>query len=76
MYHTILIWTVSFIVSGLIAGKTSFASEVNSSVDTKASISPSSESGQEGRALEQLIGQQHATGGYTRSRGWGVEILS
>ena len=39
MYRTILIWTVSFIVSGLIASKTSFASEVNSSVDTKASIS-------------------------------------
>ena len=67
MYHTILIWTASFLFSGLIAGKTSFASEVNSSVDTKASISPSSESGQEGRALEQLAVRLAAGGGAWRS---------
>jgi hypothetical protein len=54
MYRTILILMASFIFSGLIAGKTSFASEVNSSVGTKTSISPSSESGQERRALQQL----------------------
>ena len=34
MYRAILIWTASFIVSGLIAGKTSFAFEVNSSEGT------------------------------------------
>jgi hypothetical protein len=54
MYHTILIWTASFIFSGLIAGKTSFASAVISSEGTTTSISPPSESGQERRALEQL----------------------
>jgi hypothetical protein len=40
---------------------------VNSSVDTKASISPSSESGQEGRALEQLAVTLAAGGGAWRS---------
>ena len=69
MYHTILIWTASFIFSGLIAGKTCFASAVNSSEGTTTSISPSSESGQEGRALEQLAVRLAAGGG-------GVEILS
>ncbi len=44
MYRTILIWTASFIFSGLIAGKTSFASDVNSSVGATTSISPSIES--------------------------------
>jgi hypothetical protein len=67
MYRTILIWTASFIFSGLIAGKTSFASEVNSSVGTSTSISPSSESGQEGRALEQLAVTLAAGGGAWRS---------
>ena len=54
MYRTILIWTASFIFSGLIAGKTSFASDVTSSVGATTSISPSSESGQERRTLQQL----------------------
>ena len=67
MYHTILIWTASFIFSGLIAGKTSFASAVNSSEGTTTSISPSSESGQEGRALEQLAVRLAAGGGAWRS---------
>jgi hypothetical protein len=67
MYHTILIWTASFIFSGLIAGKTSFASAVNSSEGTTTSISPSSESGQEGRALEQLAVSLAAGGGAWRS---------
>jgi hypothetical protein len=53
MYRAILIWTASFIFSGLIA-KTSLASEVNSAVGTEMSISPSSESWQERRALQQL----------------------
>jgi len=66
MYHTILIWTASFIFSGLIAGKTSFASAVNSSEGTTTSISPSSESGQEGRALEQLAVRLAAGGGAWR----------
>jgi hypothetical protein len=67
MYHTILIWTASFIFSGLIDGKTSFASAVNSSEGTTTSISPSSESGQEGRALEQLAVRLAAGGGAWRS---------
>ena len=54
MYRTILIWTAWFIFSGLIAGNTSFASDVNSPVGTTTSISPSSESTQERRALQQL----------------------
>ena len=54
MHRAILIWTASFIFSGLIAGKISFASEVNSSVGRETSVSPSSESGQERRALQQL----------------------
>jgi hypothetical protein len=54
MHRAILIWTASFIFSGLIASKISFASEVNSSVGRESSISPSSESGQERRALQQL----------------------
>jgi len=67
IYHTILIWTASFIFSGLIAGKTSFASAVNSSEGTTTSISPSSESGQEGRALEQLAVRLAAGGEAWRS---------
>ena len=67
MYHTILIWTASFIFSGLIAGKTSFASAVNSSESTTTSISPLSESGQEGRALEQLAVRLAAGGWAWRS---------
>jgi hypothetical protein len=63
MYRAILIWTASFIFSSLIAGKTSFASEVNSPVGTKTSISPSSESGQERRALQQLTVALAAGGG-------------
>jgi hypothetical protein len=54
MYRAILIWTASFIFSGLIAGKISFASEVNSSVGMETSLSPSSESRQERRALQEL----------------------
>jgi hypothetical protein len=54
MHRAILIWTASFIFSGQIASKISFASEVNSSVGRESSISPSSESGQERRALQQL----------------------
>lgn len=67
MYRAILIWAASFVFSGLIAGKTSFASEVNSSVGTKTSISPSSEPGQERRALQQLAVTLAAGGGTWRS---------
>jgi hypothetical protein len=66
MYHTILVWTASFMFSGLIAGKTSLASAVNSSESTTTSISPLSESGQEGRALEQLAVRLAAGGGAWR----------
>ena len=66
MYRTILIWMASFIFSGLIGGKTSFASELNSSVGTTTSISPSSESGQERRALQQLAITLAAGGGTWR----------
>jgi len=69
MYRTILIWTASFIFSGLIAGKTSFASDVNSSVGATTSISPSSESGQERRALQQLAVTLAAGGEAWRSFG-------
>ena len=67
MYRTILIWTASFMFSGLIAGKASFASEVNSSVGAEASIAPSRESGQERRALQQLAVTLAAGGGTWRS---------
>jgi hypothetical protein len=67
MYRTLLIWTASFMFGGLIAGKASFASEVNSSVGAKASISPSRESGQERRALQQLAVTLAAGGGTWKS---------
>ena len=67
MYRAILIWTASFLFSGVIAGKTSFASELNSSVGTETSISPSSESGQERRALQQLAVTLAAGSGMWRS---------
>jgi hypothetical protein len=54
MYRTISILMAWSVFSGLIAGKTSFAVELNSSRFTKTSISPSSESEQESRALQQL----------------------
>lgn len=67
MYRAILIWTAPFIFSGLIAGKSSFASEVNSSVGTEMTISPSSESRQERRELQQLAVTLAAGGGAWRS---------
>ena len=67
MYRTILIWTAWLIFSGLIAGNTSFASDVNSPVGTTTSISPSSESRQERRALQQLAVMLMAEDGTRRS---------
>jgi len=54
MYRATVIFTASFILSGLIAGKASFASEVNSSAHTETTISPTGETKQERRALRQL----------------------
>jgi hypothetical protein len=67
MYRATLIITASFILSGFIAGKTSFASEVNLSAGTKTTISPSGETGQERRALQQLAVTLAAGGGTWRS---------
>jgi hypothetical protein len=67
MYRAILIWTAPFIFSGLIAGKSAFAAEVNSSAGTEMSISPSSESRQEYRALQQLAVAVAAGRGASRS---------
>ena len=54
MYRPISILMTWSALCGLIAGKTAFAAEVDSSMSTKTSISPSSESGRERRALRQL----------------------
>jgi hypothetical protein len=54
MYRSMLIWTASFMFSGLIAGRTSLASDENSSASTTAAVSPSGETRQERRALQQL----------------------
>ena len=67
MYRTILAWTAWLIFSGLIAGNTSFASDVNSPVGTTTSISPSDESSQERRALQQLAVMLMAEDGTRRS---------
>ena len=67
MYRTISILVASSFFSGLIAGKSSFASEVHASVGTEMSISPSSESRQERRALQQLAVTLAAGGGAWRS---------
>jgi hypothetical protein len=55
MYRAAVIFTASFILSGFIAGKASFASEVNSSMDRKTTVSPSGETKPERRALQQLV---------------------
>ena len=55
MYRATVIFTASFILSGFIVGKASFASEVNSSTDRKTIVSPSGERKQERRALQQLV---------------------
>jgi hypothetical protein len=67
MYRTILAWTAWLIFSGLIAANTSFASDVNSPVGTTTSISPSGESSQERRALQQLAVMLMAEDGTRRS---------
>src|SRR5258708_9561443 len=54
MYCTALIFTASFIFSGFITGKASFAFDENSSASTKSTISPSGETSQERGALQQL----------------------
>jgi hypothetical protein len=54
MYRAAVIFTASFILSGFIAGKASFAAELNSSTDSKTTVSPSGEPKQERRALQQL----------------------
>jgi hypothetical protein len=54
MYRTALIFTASFIFSGFITGKASFAFDENSSAGTKSTISPSGETSQERGALQQL----------------------
>jgi hypothetical protein len=66
MYRATLIFTASFILSSFIAGKASFASDVNSSTDTKTTASPSAET-KEGRALQQLAVALAAGGGTWRS---------
>jgi len=55
LYRATVIFTASVILSGFIAGRTSFASEVNSSGDRKMPVSPSGETKQERRALQQLV---------------------
>ena len=54
IYRATLIFTASFILSGFIAGNTSFASDENSSAGTKTTVSPSGETKKERRALQQL----------------------
>jgi hypothetical protein len=66
MYRATVILTAWFILSGFIASKASFASEVNSSADRKTTVSPSGETKQERRALQQL-GVALAAGGGTWS---------
>jgi hypothetical protein len=63
MYRATVILTASFVLSGFIAGNASFASEVNSSADTKTTVSPSGETRQERRALQQLAVALAAGGG-------------
>jgi hypothetical protein len=63
MYGATAIFTASFILSAFIAGKGSFASEVNSSAVTKTTASPSTETKQERRALQQLAVALAAGGG-------------
>jgi hypothetical protein len=55
MYRATVIFTAAFILSGFIAGGASFASEVDSSSDRKTTVSPSGETKQERRALQQLV---------------------
>ena len=54
MYRPTLILTASLILSCFIDGKTSFGSDENSSSGTKTTVSPSGETRQEHRALQQL----------------------
>ena len=63
MYRAILISMASLIFSGLIAGKTSFASDEDSFAGPKTAASASGESGQERRALQQLAAALAAGGG-------------
>jgi hypothetical protein len=63
MYRATVIFTATFILAGFIAGKASFASEVNSSADRKTTVSPSGETKQKSRALQQLAVAIAAGGG-------------
>ena len=63
MYRATFILTASFILSCFIAGKTSFGSDENSSSGTKTTVSPSGETRQERRALQQLAVALAAGGG-------------
>jgi hypothetical protein len=61
MYRAMLIFT--FVLGTFIAGKTSFASDEDFSAGTKTTVSPSGETQQERRALQQLAVALAAGGG-------------